>query len=65
LPTSEEAKERFSKVTLDLRPEDLNILHEDIEGICDHLEHALTQKKIMETVKVADYIETRIREEGR
>jgi hypothetical protein len=47
LPTSEEAKERFSKVAVDLRPEDLKILHEDIEGICDHLEYALTQKKIM------------------
>jgi hypothetical protein len=47
IPTTEEAKAKFSEFAARSRGEDMRMIKDDIEGLYDHLEHSLAQKKVM------------------
>ena len=62
LATSEQAKQKLSNFFIQGEKIDYQMIGCAIEDLVDHLQRALSQKKLLDISKVGDYIQSRLQE---
>lgn len=65
LSSPSDIKAKFSLFANKYQFNNLRGVEEDLEGLFEHMEHALSQKKLAELSNVSTYIEARMKKEGK